>query len=117
MSSPRLAAMSQPPENEGAAREKGNEAVHMEGSESAQNVAPSVDEKAFVEGVSASGTANAMLKVDDERAEELRRELENSAQAGWRPSTDEEKKLNSRLNLKLDLMVRSFICPYFVIAD
>lgn len=63
------------------------------------------DEKGKVEPVPASITANAMLKVDDERADVLRRELETSRQGGWSPTTDEEKKMNSRLNLKIDMMV------------
>lgn len=55
--------------------------------------------------VTAEGLADDMLHVDDARAEELRRELASNKQGGWRAETAEEKRINAKLNLKLDLFV------------
>ncbi|KAH7030572.1 major facilitator superfamily domain-containing protein [Microdochium trichocladiopsis] len=59
----------------------------------------------MAEGATAEGTAEHMMQVDDKRAAQLREELSESRQAGWRPISDEEKKLNSALNRKLDWMI------------
>lgn len=62
------------------------------------------------EGITAEGAADEMLHVDDKRAAQIKDELESSRQGGWMPITDEEKRLNSRLNWKLDMMVRLRLC-------
>lgn len=81
--------------------EKDNSAAHLEERE-VPNTSLGMD---HATKMTESDPAMEMLKLDEERADQLRRELETSTQAGWLPSTDEEKKFNSRLNLKLDLMV------------
>lgn len=72
------------------ANEKAEGATHLEG----------VDKDTV-----AALSAEEMLQVDDKRAAELRRELEGNLQGGWKATTDEEKRLNRRLNMRLDLMV------------
>lgn len=97
-----------------AMSEKATGTVHVEnGTFSLHDAAPVSCEKGKADEATAAETADRILKVDDDRADELRRELETSKQGGWVPATDEEKKFNSRLNLKLDLMVLPYLLQSF----
>jgi hypothetical protein len=89
--------------------EKNDGAAHLEQlEEPLSSIRDShVEDGVMVKDISAAKQADEMLKVDDERAAEIRRELAGNKQGGWRPSTIEERKMNSSLNWKLDLMVSS----------
>ena len=92
----------------GQPTEKGDQAIHLEGMSRHAIHAKDIHDEVMAKDVTAAGLADEMLQVDDERAAEIIAELARNRQGGWKPITSEESRLNSRLNWKLDLMVRLY---------
>lgn len=46
-----------------------------------------------------------MLLVDDKKAVEIQRTFAENRPNGWEAISEEEKRMNKKLNLKLDLLV------------
>jgi hypothetical protein len=92
--------------------EKTEQPMHLEDNDHRSSRPVEMDDvhgEVTAQDVSAATLAEEVLYVDDKRANELRSQMATSKQGGWTPITREEQQLNSRLNWKLDLMVRSQI--------
>lgn len=83
------------------ARPVSQTASHDDKAEPAQSTL--VGDEATQDGIAIAAHAEGQL--DDKDAAGLQEQLATNKQGGWTPVTDEEKRLNRRLNLKLDLVV------------